>query len=379
MKVPEPRKLKSGSWFIQLRLGGQSIPVTASSAKECRRQAALIKAEHAAGRRRVLRSELTLGELIDAYCNKYEHVLSPSTIRGYDTIRRTRFASAMEQRPQAVKDWQALINDELKIASPKTVKNAWGCVGVALRDAQIAVPDVKLPAVPRKDLAFLEPEEILPFLEAAKGDICEIEMLLELHGLRESEVLYVLDHNMIDTKRGVINVRGAIVRARNQAFSEKQTTKTDAGGRTVPIMIPRLAALVQQYAARGEDLPTHAATTILRHVHATCERAGVTDCDNHDLRRTMASLCYSLRVPEMAVMELGGWSDRATLQKVYTKLAQRDRSAAVDAISGFYAEKSAEDRLAEAQKKLEQIAADYADLPQLQDVLEAVRKMQNAN
>ena len=31
MKVPAPRKLPSGSWFIQLRLGGESIPVTAAA------------------------------------------------------------------------------------------------------------------------------------------------------------------------------------------------------------------------------------------------------------------------------------------------------------------------------------------------------------
>ena len=34
MKVPAPRKLPSGSWFIQLRLGGESIPVTAATAKD---------------------------------------------------------------------------------------------------------------------------------------------------------------------------------------------------------------------------------------------------------------------------------------------------------------------------------------------------------
>ena len=48
MKVPEPRKLKSGTWFIQLRLGGESIPVSALTRSDCIKQAQLIKAQHRA-------------------------------------------------------------------------------------------------------------------------------------------------------------------------------------------------------------------------------------------------------------------------------------------------------------------------------------------
>ena len=42
MKVPEPRKLKSGTWFIQMRLGGESIPVSAPTRTECIKQNANI-------------------------------------------------------------------------------------------------------------------------------------------------------------------------------------------------------------------------------------------------------------------------------------------------------------------------------------------------
>ena len=53
MKVPEPRKLKSGTWFIQLRLGGESIPVSALTRSDCIKQAQLIKAQHRADAREV--------------------------------------------------------------------------------------------------------------------------------------------------------------------------------------------------------------------------------------------------------------------------------------------------------------------------------------
>ena len=45
MKVPEPRHLPSGSWFIQMRLNGVSVPVTAPTKKQCIHEAEVIKAE----------------------------------------------------------------------------------------------------------------------------------------------------------------------------------------------------------------------------------------------------------------------------------------------------------------------------------------------
>ena len=43
MKVQKARKLPSGSWFIQLRLDGKSIPVTERTEKECIRAAQLAR------------------------------------------------------------------------------------------------------------------------------------------------------------------------------------------------------------------------------------------------------------------------------------------------------------------------------------------------
>ena len=51
MKLPEPRRLASGNYFIQLRLGGESISITESSRAACIREARAIKAEYLAGKR----------------------------------------------------------------------------------------------------------------------------------------------------------------------------------------------------------------------------------------------------------------------------------------------------------------------------------------
>lgn len=384
MKVPEPRKLKSGNWFVQLRLGGVSVPVTAPTEKECRRQAALIKAEHLAGRRQAQRAELTLGGLLDDYITRYKDVLSPSTLRGYKQIRRNRFPGWIDRPVARIRDWQAMISTELRGSSPKTVANGWGLVTAALRDRGLPVPEVKLPPVPEQDLPFLEPEEILRFVAAAEGDSCEAAMLLELHSLRESEALQVLRHadELIDLDHGVIRVRGAYVRSEEASFAEKQTNKSRAGTRTVPIVIPRLSSLVRAARDAGEPLPVPGTTQLLRHVHAVCARAGVTDVGNHGLRRSFATLAYSLGWSERMTMEVGGWDDAATMHKCYVKLAQRDRGKAAGTMAEFFAPQTPqtpETRLRAALYAIDALRADYGDLPQLREIFEAADRLRAAS
>ncbi|WP_308856132.1 hypothetical protein [uncultured Oscillibacter sp.] len=83
MKLPEPRKLPSGNYFIQLRLGGESISVTEANRAACIREARAIKAEYLAGKRAKAAPEApTLTEAIDTYITERSNPLSPLTIRG---------------------------------------------------------------------------------------------------------------------------------------------------------------------------------------------------------------------------------------------------------------------------------------------------------
>ncbi len=175
MKVPEPRKLPSGTWFIQLRLDGVSVPVTGRTAKACRDTAALIKSEHRAGKRKIERSEdgPTLETVIDAYISKREAVLSPSTIRGYKAYRGNYFQSVMQEPINSI-DWQAAVNAEAKAGkSPKTIKNAWGLVRSALLENGMDV-SVRLPAQIPHEKEWLTADQIPVFMKAIEGRPGEI-------------------------------------------------------------------------------------------------------------------------------------------------------------------------------------------------------------
>lgn len=343
MKVPAPRRLKNGKWYIYMRLGGQAYPVTDASKADCVARARSIKAQYKAGeldtQPPTKAAPATLGAVIDAYIDKYAPVLSPATVRGYQTVRRCRFVGYMEREIGKI-DYQAMVNAETAAVSPKTVKNAWGVVGAALKWAGVEVPPVKLPPVPVKEIPFLQPEEIGPFLEAIEGDGAELLLLLELHGLRYSEAR-ALTWADIDLAKKTMYVHSAVVPGPDHRFTHKSTTKNRTSSRTVPIMIPRLLAVLEGAESRDGPLVTIHPLTGRKAAHRAAERAGVTVVGNHGLRHSFASLCYHLGLPERQIMELGGWSNTATMHKIYIRVTNRDREAAVKAVSDFFGTQNA--------------------------------------
>jgi len=90
LKIPKAQQLPSGSWFIRLRLGGKSIPITENTERACIEKARAIKA-NLLDVKRTSASSRSLGSLLDDYIEKNEGALSPCTLRGYDIIRRNRF------------------------------------------------------------------------------------------------------------------------------------------------------------------------------------------------------------------------------------------------------------------------------------------------
>lgn len=343
MKIPEPRRLSSGRWYIYLRLNGQGISVTEDTKAACIAKARSIKAQYKAGELAVTHKEggdgkknttPTLGAVLDAYIEKYEPVLSPSTIRGYNVVRRNRFSGCIDQPVDEI-DWQEMINTETAHVGAKTVKNAWGLVASALKDKGLSVPPVKLASVPVKEIPFLQPEEIGPFLREMERDLAEIPALLMLHGLRFSEVLGLTWDN-VDLRANTIRVQGAVVLDKENKLTRKATNKNSTSTRTVPIIIPRLTVALKAAGKKEGPVTTLFNTTVYHHVQAACERANVTVVGNHGLRHSFASLAYHLGLSERQIMELGGWSNPATMHKIYVRIANSDRDTATQKMRDFF-------------------------------------------
>lgn len=335
MKVPEPRKLKSGTWFIQLRLNGVSVPVTASTAKACKHKAELIKAEHRAGKRRIAQAESPiLGTAIDEYIKKREAVLSPSTIRGYKAYRNVYFADVME-KPISSVDWQAAVNAEaLAGKSPKTIKNAWSLVrSVLLENGQDVT--VQLPALKPSEHEWLTPEQIPSFLKEIKDKPGEAGALLALSSLRRSEI-YGLDWKDIDLPGKVIHVRSSVVLGADAKPVKRDQNKTASSTRDVPIFLPRLQTVLKAMEKDEGPVVDGNVGTLRKQIQRACLAAGLPDVGVHGLRHSFASVCYSIGVSELGAMQIGGWNDFQTMRKIYTHLSDFDKQKSAKKLQKFF-------------------------------------------
>ncbi len=334
MKVPQPKKLPSGKWRLQVMVGGERISITESTEQRCKDKALLIKAQ---GRNGILKprdpSSMTLREAMDNYILIHSNILSPATITGYREIQRLRFQSVTDSPINNVGSWQAVVNAEAKDVSPKTVKNAWSFAHSALAEAGVPENDikVKLPKIIKEERPFLDHEQIKAFLEGIKGKECELAALLALHSLRRSEVL---DVEKSDIVKGVIHVRGACVRNEHNEFIHKKENKTESSKRDIPIIIPRLSDLAKD-AAPGYLVTVHPSSTY-RQINRICASLGLPEVGWHGLRHSFASLCYHLNIPALVTKDLGGWKDINTVLKIYTHLADSDKEDAAVALKDFF-------------------------------------------
>lgn len=338
MKIPKIEKLPSGHYFCRLRINGVSIPITALSESECEKLAYKKKSELLVGANQVQRipKEMTLQQAIDRYLAANKKTLSPSTYRSYSIYSKNRFPNYRDKKLGQIK-WQEMIDEELELSSEKTVKNAWALVTPSLRLVGYPVPKVRLSQVPVSDVNFLEPEEIEPFCKAVKGRSCEIPALLALNGLRVSEIRGLTWSN-VNLDNDTLFIQGAIVQGID-GDAEKKTNKNNTSTRYVPILIPQLHGALDAITDKAGHVVSLKQCSILDDVKRACERAGVTVCTTHDLRRSFASLCFFLKIPQRQIREWGGWSNDVVLNKIYIKLATSMKTENQKTFTNFFKEK----------------------------------------
>lgn len=329
IKVPTPRK-HGQKWYIDLRREGVSVLEDTEAAAIAKAQA--IRAGFIASNKSA--PKLTLRQAIDRYIEARDNILSPATVRGYRIIQRNAFPGIMDDDISSISNWQAVINIEARRVKAKTLKNEWGLVRTVLAENNIQV-DAAMPQVIRNELSWLDFEQIKLFLDAIHDEPCEMGALFALHGLRRSELLAVTP-NKINGQ--TILAEGSAVLNVNNALVRKEENKNTSSRREVPIMIPRLAELINAYDGEPDKPFLHypSPNVLYVQINRACDRAGLPRVGVHGLRRSFASLAYHLGWSEHQTMRIGGWSNTQTVHNVYIKLAQSDSAEDVEKMRQYY-------------------------------------------
>lgn len=339
--MPSAHKLPSGSWRCQVRVNGQRRSVTADTQRAAELAAAdLIRSSSAAAP-----MKSTVHDAIKKYIDDKSAVLSPSTLRAYQSALDTIFSqdhknnscdqTIGQTKLSALKnsDVQQFINRLASAHSPKSVRNIYGLLTASLKYSR---PDlhlsVKLPPPRRHEMEIPDNKQI-PELLSRCSHYPQLQLSVILAatcGLRLSEIC-ALTWDDIDLDASTLTITKALVRG-PEGYTLKQP-KSRAGYRTV-IIPPTTADYIR---ALPHDSPT-LITVTPRAISAAFENVRDSlglHCRFHDLRHYYASVLLALGVPNKYAMTMMGHSTEYTLQHVYQHLMP-SRQAEIDSAVGSH-------------------------------------------
>ena len=339
ISIPEPKRLPSGMFRVQLRREG--ISITEDTPEKCREKARVARRkwqiDEAAGLHAPPPEKLLLKDALDTYIASKSNLLSPATIRSYKSIRHHRFQGCMDwDLKDDTLNWQMAINHEVTEVLPQTVNNAWHLIATVFKFVRLDPPRVTLPKKLPSSHAYLRYDQIPTFIDAVKGTDVELGALLALSSLRFSE-LAALQPTDISPDGKTVSIHAVRVLNSDNQMVRIERNKTDSSTREVKVAIPRLQELLKEAAkSDAEYIFDWTDKKMHDHIDKICRKAGLPEVGVHGLRHSFASLGYHLDWKKKSAMEVGGWSNSVILDSVYTHNADLDED--LKRMEKFYTE-----------------------------------------
>ncbi len=245
------------------------------------------------------------------YIESKRNVLSPTTIRGYNSAMKTlsKKFQGINVHDITALDIQTEINRLTKEHSPKTVRNYHGFISAVLGTF---CPNLKinttLPQKIKNEPYIPSDEDIKRILECAKDTEYEVPILLACYGLRRSEICAL---TLDDLDGDVIRINKAKVINEEAKWIEK-TTKTASSTREIVIPME----IADKIREKGYIYKGHP-NSITVYLGKTEDKLGIPHFPLHKLRHYFASKMSALNVPEADIMRMGGWETDHVMKSVY--------------------------------------------------------------
>ena len=308
MKNIKVEKLPSGSYRIRKQVNGKRVPVTF---------------DHKPTQTEILRA---LSDIADAtpvrgsfqscakkYIETKSNVISPATIRGYESMLRNIPESFSRRKLSQITqaDIQAVINEYKGTHSAKSTINLHGFIAGVLKQYRPSMSiHTTLPQKVPKESYIPSEEDIKRILDESIGTRYHIPFQLGIMSLRLSEIC-ALTLDDIDAENNLITIDKALVKDQHNKYVIK-TTKTEAGTRTLYIPDKLIAEIME-----NEEVYSGYPNQCLKALNRYQDRLGIPRFRFHDLRHFFASYSHSQGVSDADILASGGWRSEYTMKRVY--------------------------------------------------------------
>lgn len=254
---------------------------------------------------------MTFRAAAEEYMEAKRNVLSPSTIRGYDSLMKQIPETFCQKNIHDITslDVQADINRMARKCSPKTVRNYHSFIVSVL---EAFCPHLKisttLPQKLKREPYIPSDEDIRRILDHARDTEYEVPIILACYGMRRSEICAL---QVSDIDGDVVRINKALVQDEAKKWVVK-STKTTASTREIVIPMEIADRIREQgYVYRGFP------GKISDYLSRTQKKLGIQHFSVHKLRHYFASKMSALHIPEADIIRMGGWESDHVMKSVY--------------------------------------------------------------
>lgn len=273
---------------------------------------------------------MTFYDAANQFFHDKDHVLSPSTLRGYhnnlnglsENFKNTKIDDL------TAADVQREVNRLAGNLAPKTVKNYNGFISSIL---SLYRPDLKLstklPMIAKKDPYVPNSEDVRRILEEARGTVYELPIMLGCLGMRRSEIC-ALDESCLEGN--TLHIYKSMVQDEHNEWIIKDYPKTSSSARD--IYIPdKIVDLIDQHGFyHGHP------HTISDWMRRTQDHLCMPHFTLHKLRHYFASESHAQGIADADIQAFGGWETDHVMKRVYRHAMDNSKNVSDSITSNLF-------------------------------------------
>lgn len=274
-----------------------------------------------------------LKKCADAYINTKRSVLSPSTIRGYETLIRSFSEDFAKMDINKVNQIavQTEVSRYAKNHAPKSTENFCSFI---ISVVEMFRPEIRLritlPQKVKKEPYIPTDDDVRRIMQEIEGTMFEIAFRLACLGLRRSEIAAL---TIKDLEGDILHINKTMqLNEHNKLVVSK--TKTYESTRDIPIGKDLADKIRQQgYIYKGN------LNSISKHLVLIEDRLGIPHFTIHKLRHYFVTKLSESNIPEADILRLGGYSSDRVMKTVYRHSTLRDESSrrkAIDTVQSVF-------------------------------------------